>query len=156
MELDEYERPFSHPDLPSWAKPGGGSGQQPGASRPPTEPQNRGARGGTPKSANGGGGKNSEPSSPTANGSTNGNAQSLVREIWGLQASVGEKLSTQVALSVTGTQDIASVTDTGKLALVRESLANVNRGMNRLRKAVEACGLERYSQSARRSDSAVV
>src|SRR5207302_5043373 len=31
VELDEYERPFSHPDLPSWATPGAGSGQQPGA-----------------------------------------------------------------------------------------------------------------------------
>ena len=47
---------------------------------------------------------------------------------------------------MTGTPDIASVADTGKLSLVRERLANLNRGMDRLRKAVEACGLERFSQ----------
>jgi predicted rRNA methylase YqxC with S4 and FtsJ domains len=47
---------------------------------------------------------------------------------------------------VAGTQDLANINDTGKLTLVRKRLANVSRGMDRLRKAVEACGLERYSQ----------
>ena len=45
VELDEYERPLSYPDLPSWPRPSGGSGQKPGSERggiASAEPENTG------------------------------------------------------------------------------------------------------------------
>jgi hypothetical protein len=59
---------------------------------------------------------------------------------------VGQKLSAKIVLAVTGVQDIANVTDGGKLVMLRERLVNASRGMDRLKKAVAASGLERYLQ----------
>jgi hypothetical protein len=152
VELNEQERPISYPDLPTWAKPRSGFAQRSGtparqgdlaagksqnaaaASRPAPQSTNAGDKG------------PGQSSSRSTAGKENSNRQSLVSEIRRLQGLVGQKLSAKVVLAVTGMQDIASVTDAGKLTVLHERLVNANRGMDRLKKAVAASSLERYSQ----------
>jgi len=91
VELDEYERPLSYPDLPFWERPSGGSGQKPGSERggiASAEPENTGARRGTLKPANAGVNK-TEPSSPAWNGSTNGTHSHLLKRSEGSRGQSG-------------------------------------------------------------------
>jgi hypothetical protein len=152
VELNEQERPISYPDLPTWAKPRSGSAQRSetprghGDSAAGKSQSVAAASRPTPQSTSAGDRGAGQSSSGSATSAEHGNGQSLVSDIRWLQGLVGQKLSAKIVLAVTGVQDITSVTDGGKLVILRERLVNASRGMDRLKKAVAASGLERYSQ----------
>lgn len=148
VELNEQERPISYPDLPISAKASGGATHRWGGQRGQAAPASRKSPNATASNSaarsTSGNDKSARQSSPDT-GAKNGTRQSLLNEIGRLQALVGDKLSAKIVAAVTGVQDLASVTDAGKLVVLRDRLANANRGMDRLKKAVTVSGFERYS-----------
>jgi hypothetical protein len=152
VELNEQDRPTSYPDLPTWAKPRSGSAQRSETPRGHSDSaagKSQGAAAGSrpaPQSTSAGDRGAGQSSSDSTASAEHGNGQALVSDIRRLQALVGQKLSAKIVLAATGVQDIASVTDAGKIAVLYERLVNASRGVERLKKAVAASGLERYSQ----------
>lgn len=153
VNLDEYERPVSYPNLPLWALPGHGNGTSGKRSRTQVSTSNGGGK--TPKTGAGSAGlgrnagsKSAQTQAGVARPENNGHlpAEALIQEIRDLEGSVGSKLFAGIVQGTSGVNDMAKVRDAGMLAAIRERLANANRGVQRLKTALDSAGLAGYAK----------
>jgi hypothetical protein len=141
VDLDKFKRPRWFPDLPESALPqavrGKGSGNV-GASR---------------KSGNGHNG-----SSPVSNSHGNGHSNAgaagngrdeALKDIQTLSTRVGRNIFRSVLVGVAGVDDPAQVGDVGKLKAIVERLESADRGIQRLKAAVEKVGREAHAALCR-------
>lgn len=128
VDLDDHKRPRNFPKLPSWATPKGWSGG--------LRPQNGNQDGGSACRANGPG-QNPDPRS--ANKSVDG---SLVRQIEAMAKPLGKALYRGILKSAAGVWDPKQINDSPVAQRVLEQMHAGERGLERLRAAVETVGTE--------------
>lgn len=122
VDLDQYNRPIQTPELPDWARPASAQPQH----RAQPAPQSR------------------PPAQPR---------QSLVQQetlakVQELCEAVGFGLSRFVLRTYTGVPDPTKI-GFAKLTTVMERLTDMSNGVERLRKAIDAIGAERYAALCR-------
>ena len=117
VDLDEYKRPVRTPSLPEWALPAYVREQQASQRSPKTG------------------------STHQRNGLVR---EELLGQVQALCDKVGHSLSLFVLTRYGGTPDVAKL-DFTKLTIVYEKLADIGRGVERLRKAASVIGDGRYS-----------
>jgi hypothetical protein len=138
VDLDEHNRPMTTPQLPA----GGGkqNGRGKGA-QAPASPKTNGSNGHATGAQRHAAGVNPNGSAPSNGGKTH---EVIRDQIQKLSKSVGRGISRNTLMAVAGTENLAQVTDAGKLKAILMRLENAERGVARLKAAAAKAGLEAH------------
>ncbi|MCP5111632.1 MAG: hypothetical protein GY953_12435 [bacterium] len=147
VALDEHRRIVGQlPKLPDWAVPAqthGGNGRQ---SRPNVAPRERRPAPGRPAAQSGPNGRgNGDGRTNSRQGGRNRKPVELAVEIRKLEAGVGISLFRYCVQSLSGVEEPEKVKDPETLKAIRDRLRNAEKGVAKLRAAIEAAGYGTYA-----------